>query len=536
MKRGIVAAALCLIASLSLAAGFDSRYKVRSGDFNSDSLVDLYVDAPGPTFIQVGDIPIFIPPGTRDFVLQNSGNGSFIAVSNLTTTQRITLSQWPIANVEVSTRDVNVDGRVDLEINGIGNIISGSFDQIVFANSTSGSAPLHITAQNLKFQNFHHDLVQAILDPNYFTNNAPLRVVSAEPGTRILSSSIPNVIDRVLLIAQAMDRCENRYTNAVCGMSFLDPPSNQCIQQGATIYDSRNQAVGTDTINVCLRDIHIYAYIPGSVTLQADTSVFDQDAMGAATNLAAINSYCPAVPTTEVAQLQGVLGSIYGTTIFGSLPFKSDVANNSIPHEPFPGDASFSPSDATFHHYDTETPICNTSAANCVVSIVNGPVGSLFTFPAKYLVPTVTARNGIERVEAHAALFGLDNPKNYWKSLGDVTQVILGTAPWNGATQNTAMSNHWMYPGKVARHVQVKNGYVQVLSHGIGINRAFCPYLANLRPVHVVLGLFNDTLGEKAFKTLDKEMKRYWDAVYGNGPAFSETACETVNECAVDVQ
>lgn len=122
----------------------------------------------------------------RDFVLQYNGNGTFTLVTQLTATQRSNMSQWPSAAVDGWLRDIDLDGNVDLELTGIGSVIAGAFDQVVYAPSGTVGNAAGLTAQNLKFQHYHEQVFGWLRNHNYFADNAPRKITSVEPAQRAL--------------------------------------------------------------------------------------------------------------------------------------------------------------------------------------------------------------------------------------------------------------------------------------------------------------------------------------------------------------
>lgn len=514
---------LSLITINAAAAGFDERYTVHEGDFKSDGKVDLYVKPPSAIVIPVGEIPIVLPPPVRAFVLENDGQGSFNIVAELIASERSSMAQWPVANVDTWFRDADVDGRNDLELISVSSAVVGASDVIVFAGTKAGSAPLHITSADTKFNKYHGDLMQWMINPNHFEDAAPLSVTGAEPPSRSWFRTVPNSGD-LQAINRSLTVCEATYPSNTCAVTSVDP--SPCVQV-VGLLDENDQLVGTDTVDLCQYNTHIFVYVLGSVTTAKDYSVFDQDARESADILERLNAVCPALPQGDAAAIQGILEEIYGQTIFdGRLVVNQD---NSFQHDPFPGDV-FNPNDKTYHHYDVVTQVC-ASHANCTLAIVRDQVGRRFTYPSRQLEPHLTAVDGQELLTAYISLDTAD-PSAYVIQAGKITQEFVLAIPWANATQNITEFNHIVYPGVISRYIDndgTGDG-VEVFTHGVGINRAFCTLLPAFRPTNMLLAWANDKFGPKAFKQLDREMIKYWDRNYGSGGQPVELPCIDLNE------
>jgi hypothetical protein len=72
--------------------------------------------------------------------------------------------------------------------------------------------------------------------------------------------------------------------------------------------------------------------------------------------------------------------------------------------------------------------------------------------------------------------------------------------------------DHLVYPGTITRLVRQQGPFFEVVTHGIGINRAFCTLYSPKIPVQVIVAWTNDVFGAEAFKTLDREMKKFYDS------------------------
>ncbi len=157
----IFSLSLMLATPLASAQGFGGRNEVLSGDFNTDGLTDLYLrQAPVVILVSLGgiDVPIVAPSQISAFLLQQRQDRTFHIVSDLNQTQLSRLRQWAETAVEVLLADVNADGREDLMLGGIGTLIPGADDLIVFAPQTSGSPPADLVAIDRDFQKFFSEL------------------------------------------------------------------------------------------------------------------------------------------------------------------------------------------------------------------------------------------------------------------------------------------------------------------------------------------------------------------------------------------
>jgi hypothetical protein len=499
-----------VVSSGAFAAGFDRDYTIHRGDFNNDGLMDLYIKAPGTVILPFEDIPIVIPPSVRAFVLQNSGAGSFTVVSTLTPAQRNTMNQWPQVAFGVMIRDVNQDGRDDLDLTDIKSEIPNALDHIIYADQGRGRTPLGLTTKTAKFNKYHEDLLHWLINDNYFEDYAPLRVVGVEPSSREWQFSVFNPTN-IIAIGTAMSLCRALNPNSFCGISNQDPsPCNRDV----VLVDENGVTTGSeDNSNVCRFDVHVYAYGFGTVTLQKDYSVFDPEARETAEILRRLNQNCSALSTQDGNSLQNITDSIYGGVV-ANISGSVNVPN-SFPHAPFPGDVLFSTNDRTFHHYDVVTKVCDASQPSCNMTTIKDDALRHFTFPNFKLKEMVTTRDGFQRVGAYISPpWATSNKEAYVIAAGPVSQQVVTSPPWAGATQNITDVNHIVYPGTISRYIQQNGSSLEVFTHGVGINRAFCTLMPQFRPLNMLLAFSNDVFGPKAFGQLDKEMIKYYKRHY----------------------
>ena len=106
------------------------------------------------------------------FVLHQLADKSFTPLM-LTPSQEATASTWPLVNVGVEVSDANIDGFVDVITRGIGNVIAGALDQIVFApGAILNYAPTGVSPITDQTHMFFRDLSNWEGDNNYFEENA----------------------------------------------------------------------------------------------------------------------------------------------------------------------------------------------------------------------------------------------------------------------------------------------------------------------------------------------------------------------------
>lgn len=168
-----------LISSFAQASGFDGRYSVRTGDLNSDGRTDIYLRyMPRVVLIPVGNTqaPIPIPSDVGEFVLQQNSSGDFTLLTSLTSTQKNTVNQWATqAAISILTKDYNLDNVVDILLKGIGAVISGAHNVIVYASSTKGAPPSVVANVNASLTQFITDVGGFSDNPNYFASGVSVQ-------------------------------------------------------------------------------------------------------------------------------------------------------------------------------------------------------------------------------------------------------------------------------------------------------------------------------------------------------------------------
>lgn len=523
MKRLAALFFACVTLSFGThAASFLDGYKITRGDFNSDGLNDLFV-SPGRRIVIVPgdiDIPIVVQP-VRDFVLQYNGNGTFTLISQLTGAQRNSMSQWPAAVVNGWLRDVDYDGNVDFEITGVGSAIAGAVDQVVYAPAGNVGAPSGLTAANLKFKNYHEQIFGWLQNRNYFEDNAPLKITSAEPAQRSWFGSIrdPN---NVFLINSWLVQCRAENPTNTCVLSDRTPPP-PCVRT-ANLYNDAGVYVGRGTTDICDVDLHVIIYAPQTITVAKDYSVFDPDARETTDILDRLTATCPIFPTSDEDRLRQIEELIWQRVFLSGPGANTD---NAFAHTQFPGDEIFNAVDQTYHHYDLYTKVCDLTETNCSMPVVADQALRHFSLPHRQLAAVHTTIPGPHQL-AYISFPSLTGYSfTYVRRAGYVTQRFVESGRWAGGIQNVTESDHLVYPGTISRYIDTNNVAAKtphtppsggtslyVFTHGVGLNRFGCSINRNSRPFQILLGYSNDVYGRKAFAQLDKEMIRWWRRNY----------------------
>jgi N-acetyl-anhydromuramyl-L-alanine amidase AmpD len=174
-----VVAGLLLMSSLwagsARAQGFDAQYEVYVGDLDQDGDNDLYIKERTPiVMVAVDDlsIPIPRPPKVKSFALLQQPGGGF-SLSSDTSTLQVNRGQRT-SGVEVISLDINLDGNLDAVVKGIGNVIPGATDQIVFAGGATGTrvAPDGIKALDASTKTFIAQVAGWSRNNSYFELSA----------------------------------------------------------------------------------------------------------------------------------------------------------------------------------------------------------------------------------------------------------------------------------------------------------------------------------------------------------------------------
>jgi hypothetical protein len=496
------------VGSPAVAAGFDTSYNVFQGDLNNDGNTDLHVKSSSVTVIPLDDLPIVIGPPVREFVLRNRGDRTFDLVSVLTSSERIQVAQWSAANVGIAVRDIDADGYEDLDLRSVNRAASGVRDQIVLSSRQYGAAPRQLISKSDKIRNFTNDLSGAIFDNDYFTRNVPYRVTGVEPPTRRYYGSIVNE-GNFSGTSMLLTGCRAGSPNSICELSTVDP--SPCVRT-VNIYNERDEYVGTGPRDVCPSYVHVFVYVPGSVTLTADYSVFDQDARETKDILNRLQQGCGLFQqNTDVNQIETIFSRVYGFPV----SVLDRYVSNSDKHPAAPGDEIYNRSDPTFHHYDVRNKICDIGQANCNLIATseyetNGLRG--FTLPSYQMRQLWTPVDGspIPVYVPFTQPWNADKPSAYTREFGTVTQrwaqLEYPAGYWSKGIQNVTTPQHWVYPGTIIRKVFQEGNAIYVRTHGMGVNRLWCinePTGATAA-AGLLVAMANDSKGTTTFNTLDK--------------------------------
>jgi hypothetical protein len=528
---GVVALILSqwMVIGSAHAAGYDSSYEVYRGDFNGDGRGDLYVASTrGPIVIPVDDLPIVIPQPVKNVVLQSNADGTFTMISSFTPAQKSALASWPRASVEVALRDIDQDGAGDIQLSQLGSVVPGAMAQILLAERRGNAAPKKLIARTGKFNAFHNDLISVMRDHNFFESNAPLRVKSTpEPISRQYYGSIIRAGSSVSTLF-VVSRCTLAYPGGRC---YLTPvPPSQCQQTGSQFND-RNEYIGEGTRNVCSDYVHVFVYVPNSVQLERDYTVFDPDAREAWDIIESLLDGCLIwTPGNQLARLNDIATTIFGTPI-GQLQVLDNWMHG-LTHPPAPGDNLFDTSDPTFHHYDVKTDICTTDQVNCNVTGVDA-LAWFYSHPSFRIEPLKAQPDtGLQKMAYIPWWPGnVDDPTAYTKELGPITQRLAQTGHWAGAIQNITTPQHYMYPGTITRKIFQEGNQIRVRTHGIGVNRSLClapPPGSFADPAVQAMRLFmagmNAAYGDDAFRTVDRVLVKRWRTDNGYPTSVQMTA------------
>ncbi|HEU5134052.1 MAG TPA: hypothetical protein VFU13_02810 [Steroidobacteraceae bacterium] len=511
------AAAFLLLVGIGARAGeFSAGYTIKYGDFHGDGGRDLFIQAPAAKIVPILLDDMIIPVKvccTKDLFLVNDGAGSFTMVSDPSPAQRALAAAWTIAEEMIANpRDIDLDGIIDLEIVGIRTLIGNGNDVILYGNAST-QTPTMVTL-NPRIRRYWAQVSGWLADNNFFHANAPLVMTpGSTPASPRWFASVLNP-SNTTLINMFLSQCRSRFPGSQCGTTPVFPPGEPCVRNVA-IYDSQGRYIGNTNTNLCDYPLHIVYYEGGNVTYQRDYSVFEPDALETADILDRLNDGCHAMPTNDQERLESIIESQIIRNIGNVLA--SDTAN-SWPHEPFPEDANYVQQDITFHHYDVKTRICKLSEANCTLPIVKDTVHRYFTYPAYQLRPTMTPIDGVTVHTAYITAPGATSfPSAYIWAAGPIIQQWIQSSVWVGGTRNVTQNGHVVYPGTISRHISVKGDGIEVFTHGMGHNRAFCKLAVENRAMQAFIGRGNDINGPLAFGQLDHEMRKYWRQRYRPG-------------------
>jgi hypothetical protein len=152
-----------------LLTQLDYRFETRQGDINFDGRTDLFVSrisggVPGNGVLDTAILRVSPWDDTFSAAVPKGYESSIV-------------SSWPLSSATVVVTDFNVDGFVDVEVKGVGAAtgLSGASDQIVFSSGVPLQAqPLGVRAVDASLKEFVGNMLDYIVNPNYFDENASL--------------------------------------------------------------------------------------------------------------------------------------------------------------------------------------------------------------------------------------------------------------------------------------------------------------------------------------------------------------------------
>jgi hypothetical protein len=561
LKLGLL---LCLITNAALAAGFDDRYTVATGDLNSDGQTDIYLKyQPRIAIIDADGIAIPIAVARRlvgEFALLNQGNGTF-ARHALSAAELALVKQWPQGDLRLRVRDMNFDGNQDVQIEEFSDsadtTLSSAFDVMVFASATEGAQPAQVASMTPDKAEFFAQAFAWSLDPSWFDKNAPLKITgSLPPNGHWYGGALAYTADVLPAISKMLSQCQVG-TVFVCGASATAPAG--CSNMPIVAIDDFGQDIGQVVQkNVCSWGVHVYQYPSNTqVTVAHDYSVFNQQARQYRTIIIdgipggvpdAVGKDPSQDPLKSVNEgLDGLIRQVVGQEEPGDGPtspppgYYTSICehragkNHNAHHEPLPFDSLFSPLSPTYHHYDVQSKACDIADPLCTVSDFENTALRRFTYPSFKLQPKLTMTDGTWYMAYVADPWGVSKPGRYVFPIGWISQSNVVTGQFYGAVVNETQSYndelpfeapaHFLYPGRISRKTigASLDGLVPgpfIFTHGIGENRYTTASVAwggeILSPViNQILACVNDLQGPEAFKTLDKQATKWFRQYVG---------------------
>ena len=142
------------------------KFEIRTGDINLDGRKDIHIRR----------ISGNANNGVISETLLQQRPDSTFKVSPATTSQLATAGSWRKANIKAVLYDFNLDGFIDLFLQGVGGTITGAKDQMVFSSGAqyNGIAQT-VTNINANFIKTFASVANWIVDKNYFRKNIQFR-------------------------------------------------------------------------------------------------------------------------------------------------------------------------------------------------------------------------------------------------------------------------------------------------------------------------------------------------------------------------
>jgi len=169
---GLIVAAISSQAFAADWPGFGKDIVVRVGDLNADGRQDIYLQQKTkivPIMLDDLTIPIPLRPQVGEFVLQQNSAGEFSLISNLTNAAKQAVKTWAINSaIKVITRDLNIDGAIDVLLGKVGASIPGGKNVIIFASPGNYAPPSVVKNVDATLDQFITDVGSFSDNPNYF--------------------------------------------------------------------------------------------------------------------------------------------------------------------------------------------------------------------------------------------------------------------------------------------------------------------------------------------------------------------------------
>ena len=138
------------------------KFEIRTGDINLDGRKDIHIRR----------ISGNANNGVISETLLQQRPDSTFKVSPATTSQLATAGSWRKANIKAILYDFNLDGFIDLFLQGVGKKITGAKDQMVFSSGAQyNGIAQNVTNINANFIKTFASVANWIVDKNYFRKN-----------------------------------------------------------------------------------------------------------------------------------------------------------------------------------------------------------------------------------------------------------------------------------------------------------------------------------------------------------------------------
>jgi len=142
------------------------KFEIRTGDINLDGRKDIHIRR----------ISGNANNGVISETLLQQRPDSTFKVSPATTSQLATAGSWRKANIKAVLYDFNLDGFIDLFLQGVGGTITGAKDQMVFSSGAQyNGIAQNVTNINANFIKTFASVANWIVDKNYFRKNIQFR-------------------------------------------------------------------------------------------------------------------------------------------------------------------------------------------------------------------------------------------------------------------------------------------------------------------------------------------------------------------------